>query len=251
MVQSIQAEHDSIYLEGTLDINLGAPPSIQGRIEGLIAKIGLEIHSIKSMNFARFEDSSLVAKALLSHEINIGILSTDNILGQTETLKIINLYSEKRLWAVPCSVPISDVIESLRTARNINSHLTLNKYVITPTLASWGVGTVNWYRDNLGFSEPYFKATTHSSAIQIASEGFASCHIPATLIVNLPLSVKQKLNFFDLGALGRSICLAFPKHLCTNRSFMDFVGKCQSTIENEYEVIKQEILSEFDLIAIK
>ena len=245
LVQSTQAEHDSIYLESTLSINLGAPPSIQGRIEGLIAKIAVEIPSITSMNFVRFEDSSRVAEALLSHKINIGILSNDNISGQMETLKTVNLYSDERLWAVPRSVPTSDVIESLRTAKNINSHPALNKYVSTPALTSWDVGTVNWFRDKLVFSEPYFKATTHFSAIQIASAGLATCHIPATLIANLPKSVKQNLNFLDIGVAGRSICLAFPKHFSTNRTVMDFVGKCQNTLVKEYDLIHQETLSEF------
>jgi DNA-binding transcriptional LysR family regulator len=251
LVQAAQATHNSHFLENTLNINLGAPPSIQGRIEGLIAKIGVEIPSITSMHFARFEDSSKVAEALFSHKINIGILSNENISGQMETLKIINLYSEDRLWAVPRSVPTSDVIETLRTGKNINSHSALTKYVSTPALANWDVGTVNWYRDKLVYSEAYFKATTHFSAIQMALAGLASCHIPATLIANLPKSVKENLNFFDIGAVGRSICLAFPKHFSTNRTFMDFVGKCQNTLVQEYDLIRQETLSEFDLIAIK
>ena len=63
LVQSAQAEHDSIYLENTLNINLGAPPSMQGRIEGLIAKKAVEIPSITSMNFVRFVDSSQVVRS--------------------------------------------------------------------------------------------------------------------------------------------------------------------------------------------
>lgn len=251
LVQAAQATHNLHFLENTLNINLGAPPSMQGRIEGLIAKIGVEIPSITSMNFARFEDSSQVAEALFSHKINIGILSSENVSGQRGSLKIMDLYSEERLWAVPRSVPTSDVIESSRTAKNINSHPALTKYVSTPALTTWNVGTVNWYRDKLPFSESYFKATTHFSAIQMVSAGLASCHIPATLIANLPKSVKQNLNFFDIDGAGRSICLAFPKHFCSSRVFMDFVGKCRSTLRQQYDLTRQEALLELDLIVIK
>ncbi len=61
-----------------------------------------------------------------------------------------------------------------------------------------------WHRElvsrQISFSEAYFKATTHFSAIQMVSAGLASCHIPATLIANLPKSIKENLNFFDIGA---------------------------------------------------
>ena len=251
LVQAAQATHNSHFLENTLNINLGAPPSIQGRIEGLIARIAVEIPSITSMNFVRFVGSSQVAEALLSHKINIGILSNENISGQRESLKIIDLYSEERLWAVPRSVPISDVIETLRTAKNINSHPELTKYVSTPVLATWNLGTVNWYRDKLVFSEPYFKATTHLSAIQIVSAGLASCHIPASMIANLSKGVKQKINFFDIGETSRIMCLAFPKHFSSSNTFMEFVGKCKSTLVQEYDLIREETLSELDFIVIK
>ncbi|MDE0784029.1 MAG: hypothetical protein OSB34_12720, partial [Planktomarina sp.] len=64
-------------------------------------------------------------------------------------------------------------------------------------------------------------------------------------------TTKENLNFFDIDGAGRSICLAFPKHFCSSRVFMDFVGKCRSTLRQQYDLTRQEALLELDLIVIK
>ena len=58
-------------------------------------------------------------------------------------------------------------------------------------------------------------------------------------------------NFFDIGETSRIMCLAFPKHFSSSNTFMEFVGKCKSTLVQEYDLIRQETLSELDFIVIK
>ena len=241
LIHSAESIHEALYINKTVSIIFGTTPSLQGHFDGLVAKAVKEIPKLQSLAISSFLDSKQICNALLSHKINIGIASYDDIKGHQSSLKIINLYYDKRLWAVPRSVPVQDVLASIVQKKCVGDHECLTKFVGLRNIQTWNNRTVDWYHEKLPFSSQFYGVSTHLSAVQIASTGSATCHVPVTLIGNLPSRVKESLVFYDTGETGREVCLAFPKHMQSIKPFMDFSTEVQ-------RILKQEIASSAEIV---
>jgi DNA-binding transcriptional LysR family regulator len=233
LIHSAEIVHENLFVNKAININFGTTPSLQGNFDGLVAKAIKEISQLQSLTITSFLGSKQICNALLSHKINIGVAAYDELKGHQSSLKIINLYYDKRLWAVPRSVPIEDVLASINKKECVGDHECLTRYVGLQNAQTWNRRTVDWYQEKLPLSFQFYGVSTHLSAVQIASTGIATCHVPVTLIGNLPSRVKESLVFYDTGETGREVCLAFPKHMQSIKPFMDFSIEVQKILRHE------------------
>jgi DNA-binding transcriptional LysR family regulator len=214
--------HRDVFVDQGLTVNVGTTPSLQGRFDELIAKAALPIVQIKSLNIKSFLNSRQVSDALMSHRINLAIGSRNPLEEQKHSLVISKLYDDKIVWAVPRDVPTEDVIRTFAEGRNVGGHACFERHVMLMPNPPWYLKTQDWYRSRLPFSMPYFTVSTHQAAVQLAASGAATCHTPMTQIPNLAEGVSSRLRYFEIGELAREVCLAYPKHLQSMSSFIEF-----------------------------
>lgn len=214
--------HRDIFVDHGITVNVGTTPSLQGRFDELIALAALPIAQIKSLNIQSFLNSRQVSDALASHRINLAIGSRSALEEQKYSLVISKLYDDKIVWAVPREVPTEDVIRTIAEGRNVGGHPCFEKHVMLTPQVPWVLKTQDWYRSRLPYSLPYFTVSTHQAAVQLAAAGAATCHTPMTQIPNLAEGVSSRLRYFEIGELAREVCLAYPKHLQSLPSFMNF-----------------------------
>ena len=238
LVEESLTTHEHLFIDQGITINFGTTPSLQGRFDELIASAAIRIPQIKSLNINSYLNSKHVADALLAHKINLGIGNRSDFDVQKSSLHIERLYDDKIVWAVPRSVPVQDVLDTLRAGSNVHHHPCLDRYVTLGRIAPWNKRTADWFRHNTPFAQPYFKSATHLSAVQIAASGHATCHTPMTPVPNLSDGVRQRLNFFDVSQIGREVCLAFPRHLLTMKAFLDFTTDIKTIIHSEFKSLE-------------
>lgn len=214
--------HRDLFVDQGLTVTVGTTPSLQGRFDELIAKAALKIARIKSLNIQSFLNSRQVSNALMSHRINLAIASRNPMEEQKNSLVISKLYDDKIVWAVPREVPTEDVIRTFAEGRNVGGHACFEKHVMLMPQPPWHLKTQDWYSSRLPFSRTYFTVSTHQAAVQLAASGAATCHTPMTQIPNLAGGVTSRLRYFEIGELAREVCLAYPKHLQSIPSFVEF-----------------------------
>ncbi|MCF8486597.1 MAG: LysR family transcriptional regulator [Rhodobacteraceae bacterium] len=249
LVESALTTHQAIYVDQGITIGFGTTPSLQGRFDELISTAALNIPEIKALNIHSFLNSRQVAEALLSHRINLGIASRETLDEQKSSLNVVKLYDDKIVWAVPRAIPISDVVETIRRGKCVGGHTGLERYVTLGQTVPWHKRTTDWYRSRLPFAQPFFGVATHLSAVQIAASGFATCHTPMTLIPNLPNNILRRLTFYDIGELAREVCMAYPKHLMSIKSFVNYSREVQRIIDSEFTDTTDFISLETELAA--
>lgn len=245
--QEYETEHSQSYKNDQILLRFGATPSLRGRFTEAAATIAVEIG-----RFTRFEhifalNSADIVEMIDTRQINCGIASAANVEDHKATLSIRHLFHDRIVWAVPASISPESVADALMhgTSSNNEAHA-LNRHVEVTTEVPWGSRTQAWYRDILPGSAPFFRASTHQVAVDIAAAGLATCHCPTSLLPNLTDQTLERLNFYDLELIGRDAVLIMPRHLTSLRPFLEFQTRLcdyiESTLRNSVNVKRLEKL---------
>lgn len=232
-MEAALTHHQTHFVDPGIVINFGTTPSLQGRFDGLAAAAALRLPHIRALNIMGLINSRQVADALLTHRINIGIASRALLDEQKSSLSIEPLCEDKIVWAVPRAVPPQDVLRALRGDPIAPAHTCLHRYVTVTPAPPWHARTSDWFRHRLPFAQPFFGAGTHQSAVQIAATGSATCHMPLTLLANLPQDIRARLNYFDIGEIAREVCLAYPRHLASIKAFTDYAEEVRAIFRGQ------------------
>ncbi|SMY06987.1 LysR family transcriptional regulator [Flavimaricola marinus] len=230
--QEYETEHSHSFKDEQILLRFGATPSLRGRFTEAAASIAIEIG-----RFTRFEhvfalNSEDIVEMIDAHQINCGVVSAANVEDHMATLSIRHLFRDRIVWAVPNSVSLEQVAESLaHRDRSRDVAGALNRHVEVTAAVPWGNRTQAWYRDNLPNSAPFFRASTHQVAVDIVAAGLATCHCPMSLLPNLTSHTLDRLRLYDLEMVGRDAVLIMPRHLTSLRPFLLFQTRLCEYVE--------------------
>jgi DNA-binding transcriptional LysR family regulator len=240
--EEYESGHSQSFKNDQLLLRFGATPSLRGRFTEAAASIAIEIG-----RFTRFEhifaiNSEEIVAMVDAHQINCGVVSAANVEDHQATLSIRHLFHDRIVWAVPKSVSHEQVVCAL-TNRNkpSNGEGALNRHVEITAAVPWGNRTQAWYRDNLNGSAPFFRASTHQVAVDIAAAGLATCHCPMSLLPNLSNHTLDRLRLYDLDLIGRDAVLIMPRHLTSLRPFREFQTRlCEYVEQSIYKTSSKQ-----------
>ena len=170
----------------------------------------------------------------MMHKVNVAVLSAERLEPHRASLSVFGLFDDQIVLAVPASVP-EDIVRACLSGINAPGHIEcLNRYVDIGDIAHWSAKTRNWYQNLLPGAHAYFGSMTHETAVRIVAAGLATCHIPMSVIPNLPDDVRKRVRFYELEEIARSVALAMPKHLNSVGPFRDFASQVSGLFRDEY-----------------
>ena len=230
--EEYETGHSQSFKNDQLLLRFGATPSLRGRFTEVAASIAIEIG-----RFTRFEhvfalNSEEIVEMIDAHQINCGVVSAANVEDHEASLSIRHLFHDRIVWAVPKSVSHAQVACALTHCNtSSNDAGALSRHVEITASVPWGNRTQAWYRDTLPDSAPFFRASTHQVAVDIAAAGLATCHFPTSLLPNLSKQTLDRLRLYDLDLIGRDAVLIMPRHLTSLRPFLEFQTRLCEYVE--------------------
>ncbi|WP_188528624.1 LysR family transcriptional regulator [Sinisalibacter lacisalsi] len=240
-VDAAETLHQDLFDERGLNLSFGTTPSLTGRFTELVARIAVSIRPFSRFDLVWAINSYELIELLMTHRINVAVLSSESVAAHRSSLNLLPLYEDKIVWAVPDSIPEEMIRDCLAEGSAPNQCESLQRYADLDGIAPWFGKTRNWYRGVLPFAQPYFGCMTHESAVQIVAAGLATCHTPISLIPNLSASVRERVRFYEVEESAREVMLAMPKHLASVRPFSDFAEQLATSVRKEYSSPDLEI----------
>lgn len=245
--------HKSSMATHSLDLRVGATPSLRGRFIEKVATLSRRIPEFSKMEFFWAFSSNELAEMIAAHKINCAILSASSIEAQKESLHVSELFRDKIVLAVPSFVDEQELARVLsQKDTNTSESNPLRSYVEIDGAVPWKAQSEHWYRSRMPRAVPHFSCMTHQSAVDIVAAGLATCHAPLSLLPNLPQSITERIKVYDLGEYARDAVLVMPRHLMSLRPYVDFQRQLTEWVKKEYsdENIGDELLPLPELTAV-
>ncbi len=234
MQQAIQV-HGATFGELQLVMQFGTTPSLRGRFVEMVARTAVETEAFSRFEFTWAANSDDVAELINLRRINCAIVAASSVADNPGQLDVEPLCRDGIIWAVPAEVPDEIIAHAISEPRpGTDSHPALSRYVSITSAVSWEPRSRDWYRRTLPGALPYFACVAHHPAIDIVAAGLATCHVPVSLLPNLPDPVRNRIKFFDLGLHARDIVLAMPRHLLSLKPFADFRQRVAAEVRAVY-----------------
>lgn len=221
-MREVSAYHEGHFREDRLTLRLGVTPNLRGRFIAGAARLALE-----QKQFARFDvvyglTSGEVLQQMQLHHINCAVVSEVAAADLGRSLHSVPLFRERLVWAVPSAIPHEAVVEALQTGHADRSFDALFRHVEVGTSVPWHALSESWFRSNLPLSTAYFGCNMPQAAVEFASSGLATCHLPLSVLPSLSAPVRASLRIYDLEEFERTIALVMPRHLMTLKPFAAF-----------------------------
>ena len=233
-VDAAETRHLDLFDERGLSLSFGATPSLTGRFIERVAEIAVSVPRISRFDHVWAINSAELTEMLMMHKVNVAVLSAERLEPHRASLSVFGLFDDRIVLAVPASVP-EDIFRACLSGKNAPGHTEcLNRYVDIGDIAHWSAKTRNWYQNLLPGAHAYFGCMTHETAVRIVAAGLATCHIPMSVIPNLPEDVRKRVRFYELEEIARSVALAMPKHLNSVGPFRDFASQVSGLFRDEY-----------------
>ena len=229
------SEHQKRYVDNTVTLRMGVPPTLRGPFIAAAARI-----ASATPGFAKFElrfalTSSELVEQLRLHQLNCVIVNEEAIADDRSSLAVSELFVEPVVWAVSRSVPYAEIERAL-TPGNSPRPLSgsLAHYVEIDTNVPLRSKSEEWYRHRLPAATPTFSAMTYAAAVDLVAAGLATTHCPLSLLPGLPDSISREMRYFLLDGLSRRIVLATPKHLLSLGAYASIFNKIVAYARDEY-----------------
>ncbi len=233
-VDAAETRHLDLFDERGLSLSFGATPSLAGRFIERVAEIAVSVPRISRFDHVWAINSAELTEKLMMHKVNVAVLSAERLEPHRASLSVFGLFDDQIVLAVPASVP-EDIVRACLSGINAPRHIEcLDRYVDIGDIAHWSAKTRNWYHNLLPGAHAYFGCMTHETAVRIVAAGLATCHIPMSMIPNLPDDVRNRVRFYQLEKIARSVALAMPKHLNSVGPFRDFASQVSELFRDEY-----------------
>ena len=233
-VDAAETRHLDLFDERGLSLSFGATPSLTGRFIERVAEIAVSVPRISRFDHVWAINSAELTEKLMMHKVNVAVLSAERLEPHRASLRVFGLFDDRIVLAVPASVP-EDVVRACLSGNHAPRHSEcLNRYVDIGDIAHWSAKTRNWYQNLLPGAHAYFGCMTHETAVRIVAAGLATCHIPMSVIPNLPDDVRKRVRLYELKEIARNVALAMPKHLNSVGPFRDFASQVSGLFRDEY-----------------
>lgn len=233
--QSAIDKHEHEFGGNRLVMRFGATPSLRGRFLGAAARIAVKEARFSRFNFVWGITSQDLVEQMMLRQLDCAVVSSMSIEAHQESLSVTPLFHDRFVWLVPVDVPDTVVRDVLVTRADPGSaYSALARYVdVGPGLPLSGV-TESWYRSNLPFAMPYFGCLTYQGAVDLVAEGLATCQCPLSLYPNLPKSITDRVQVYELDDIARDTVLVMPRHLASIGVFARFRDSIVDFIRGEY-----------------
>lgn len=235
-MQQARHYHGATFGTHQLVLQFGTTPSLRGRFVEMVARTAVELDSFARFEFTWAANSDEIAELLAMRRINCAIVAASSVAQEPGGLDIEPLCRDGMIWAVPAEVPDETIARVLdaHPPRDGAHHPALARYVSITSAVSWEPRSRAWYRQSLPGAVPYFACVAHHPAIDIVAAGLATCHVPVSLLPNLPDTVRARIKFYDIGLHARDIVLAMPRQLLSLRPFAAFRQRVASEVRAVY-----------------
>jgi len=224
-------EHDQTFRHANVVLRFGVTPALRGRFVTAAARIALQ-----EQDFLKFElvydlNSTALAEQLRMHKIHIAIVAEAIVAPESGSLAIAKLFDDHIALAVPASVSEDQLRYALRPDADPNKiDPLLRRYVEIDAAVPTRGPSDEWYRQNLPSAMAVFGAPTFADSAEFVAEGLATCHLPLSMLPNLPPEVRGRMRLFVIDGMSRSVVIAMRKHLLNHgtyaRIFRGIVNFC-------------------------
>lgn len=240
-VEASETRHNDLFVERGLTLGFGATPSFTGPFTELLARIALSVPRLAHLDLFSAPTSQDLVERLMTHRRNVALLRGEAIAEHRASLHVLSVHEDRLVWVVPQIVPEDVVRACLAGAPVPPGHPALLRYTELRTTVPWSAQTQGWYAGALPEAQPYFGCSMHESAVRIVAAGHATCHIPSSLIPNLPLEVRARVRFYAAEENGREMVIAMARHLNSVRPFHDFVEALAAALRADYAPEKLDL----------
>lgn len=233
-LDSVSAEHRARFVDNSITLRMGVTPTLRGRFIAKAARIAAE-----EPGFVKFEmkyalTSEELVEQLKLHQLNCALINEESILDERASFAVCGAFIDPIALVAPASVSRTQIEEALANPeRELQG--ALGRYVEIDATIPLRAKTEHWYRYHLPSARPTFTATTYPMAVDMCAEGLATTHCPLSLVPNLPESVLERLQFFQLEDLTRTVVLVMPKHLLTLPSYARIFHKLGEFCQTDYQ----------------
>lgn len=233
-VEATEAQHQDLFVERGVTINLGTTPSFCGPFGEAVARLAADLPRLSRFDLTSAPTSQDLLELLMTHRIGIALLRDECLEAHRASLHVVPAHEDRIVWAVPAAVPEAVVGAVLGGAPTPPEFGCLARYAELRAVAPWFGRTQDWYSSVLPGAHPFFGCSTHESAVRIVAAGLATCHTPSSILPNLPAEVRGRVRFYDIGGSGRAMVLAMPRHLNSVRPFHDLADALAQMLRAEY-----------------
>ncbi len=233
-LESVSAEHKARFVDNSVSLRMGITPTLRGRFIAKAARIATE-----EPGFVKFEmkyalTSDELVEQLKLHQLNCALINEDSITDERASFAVSEAFVDPIALVAPVDVSRAEIEEALANPeRELQG--ALGRYVEIDATIPLRSKTEHWYRHHLPAARPTFTATTYPMAIDICAEGLATTHCPLSLLPNLPESIRERLQFFKLEDLTRTVVLVMPRHLLTLPSYARIFNRLAEFCRTDYQ----------------
>jgi DNA-binding transcriptional LysR family regulator len=242
-LDSAAEQHRVLFDDKNLSLRFGTTASLRSHFTELIARSALDTGQISRVEYVLGTSSDEVVEMVNTHRLNCGVVSEASIGGSRSSLHVESLWRDRIVWIVPADAP-DDAIGRILAGSQFTApdFPGLTRHVKIDSVLTWAAWSDDWYRHRLPFAAPFFGSMTNQISIEIVAAGLATAHVPMSLLHNLPLEMRGRIKYFDLGEYAREVVLIMPRHLLSLdpfRSFCDAVcNSARKMMLKEDEVVK-------------
>lgn len=243
-IQEAEATHAYSFGQRKMDLRFGTTPTLRGHLLQEISEIAINLKRFSNVEFVWALTSDQVVEMMNNHLINFGVVSETSAEPFKSSLHIQKLFDDPIVWVVPRNIPDRVIEHTLKyKTKAVAAYEAMDRYIDVHSGAPWQTVSINWFRSELPHSAPFFSCMTHQSAVDIVAGGKATCHVPVSLLPNLPTEVLNKIKCFRADIYCRKAVLVMPKHLMTLRPFSEMANQLSNFFSESYlsEVSLEEI----------
>ena len=239
-MEALLQEHAQTFRNSNLVLKFGATPALRGRFLSGAARIARD-HS----KFTRFEvvyelNSAMLVERLRMHHINFAVVAEEALVDEASSFAISPLFVDRVIWAVSASVSDEDIRNFFDPGFNPDKiNPILRHYVEIDPAVPTHRQSHEWYFGNLPHAVPTFRAPTFASAIEMAADGLATCHVMRSLLPNLSQSVLDNIKLFEIDGQELRVVLAMRKHLLSHPTFARYYQMLVDFCREDYAPVME------------
>jgi DNA-binding transcriptional LysR family regulator len=219
-MSEIVAQHEQTFHESNLVLRMGTTPALRGRFTAAAARL-----TEQDGRFAKFElvfdlGTPTLVEKLRMHAINIAVVAETSMEMDPGAFAVAPLFEDRIAWAVPASIGADEVAYALSGAAHPGRLApVLRRYVEIDSAVPLRQSSDSWYRTNLPWAQPTIGAPSYDVSVDFVAAGLATCHLPLSLLPNLPVAVRRAISVYVIPNMTRQVVLAMRKHLLSHPAF--------------------------------
>lgn len=233
LLDSSKKQHKSRFDSKRFVLGFGATSSFRGPFTETVAQAAMEMDQFVRVDLNWAATSCEVVEMIKSHKINCGVVSLASVESSKAIFSLEPLCHDRIVWAVPRTISESVISKVLSEGvASSDRYGALLRYVDVHAADHWRERSDGWYRTTVPFAAPQFGCTSHQDAMDIVAAGLATSLCPFSMVPNLPVSVRERVHFYDLREFSEELVFAMPKHLSSLKIFASLGSRIGALVKD-------------------